>query len=93
MRIKVGEIQGCDVLYLPEKDILFCKNTAVPFNIIAAKLSSSNYRESIEDKKLTIIKEDGLITLGCLSTTKENINKIRKKVLFIKYEYNKHTEH
>lgn len=93
MRIIVGIIQGNEVIYIPEKDTLFCKNTAVPYEIIEKKLYSRNNRESIEEKTLSIIKEDNLITLGCLTTTKENIDKIKKKVLLIKYESNAHSKH
>lgn len=31
MRQTVGNIQGYDVIYIPEKRILFCKNMAVPY--------------------------------------------------------------
>lgn len=34
MRQTVGNIQGYDVIYIPEKRILFCKNTAVSYNLL-----------------------------------------------------------
>ena len=31
---KVGEINGNEVIYISEKNVIFCKNTAVKFPII-----------------------------------------------------------
>lgn len=33
-RYVVGEIQGYDVIYIPEKDIVFCKNTAIKLSVL-----------------------------------------------------------
>ena len=93
MRIIVGIIQGNEVVYIPERDALFCKNTAVPYEMIEKKLYSNNSRENIEEKTLSITKEGSLITLGCLTTTKENIDQIKKRILLIKYGNNAYSKH
>ena len=41
-RYVVGEIQGYDVIYIPEKDIVFCKNTAI------SKYSVQSYLRQVE---------------------------------------------
>lgn len=93
MSLKVGEIQSYPVLYVPEKDVIFCKNTTVHYNIIKAAIyKSSREREDIEDGKLTVTKSNGIITLGCLVTNIANISSIRDNILKIKKEL-KHDQH
>lgn len=85
MAITVGEIQGHPVMYVPEKDVIFCKNTTVHYNTIRAAIYKSKLdREDIENGKLTITKDNGIITLGCLVTTIDNISSIRDAILTIK---------
>ena len=76
-KIEVGEIQGFPVYYIPDKRLLFCKNTIVPLDKI---LDSGLNRHRIERSKLTITKFDNIIELGCLTTTITNLNIIRKKI-------------
>lgn len=79
--VKVGEIQGHDVLYIPEKDVIFCKNTILSFPLIERIIvKSSMDRTSIPEKELVIIKNNNTIHLGCLTTTMENCLEIRKQV-------------
>lgn len=77
----VGNIQGYDVIYIPEKNQIFCKNTAVNFSLIERIVRGSNLRDEIPEKKLVITKESGIVTLGCLITTIENCSSIRRNVL------------
>lgn len=77
---KVGEIQGYDVLYVPERNQIFCKNTAVNFSLIERIIRGSTIRESIPEKELTITKEGSVVTLGCLTTTMKNCLSIRQNV-------------
>ena len=77
---KVGEIQGHDVIYIPSKDIIFCKNTAVKFSVIEEIIRSNLERGEIPEKNLTIIKDNGIVSLGCLTTTMTNCLNIRKRV-------------
>lgn len=85
---QVGEIQGHPVIYVPEKDVIFCKNTTVHYNQIKAAIYVSTLdREDIEGGKLTVTKDRGLITLGCLVTTIENISEIKSEILKIKRKY------
>lgn len=76
----VGTINGYDVIYVPEKNKIFCKNTAVDYTLIEKLVRGSNMRETIPEKNLTITKDMGIVTLGCLTTTMENCLNIRKKV-------------
>jgi hypothetical protein len=80
MQIKVGEIEGYDVIYVPEKDQVFCKNTMVSFPVIEAIIRSNLIREEISEKNLVITKNLGIVTLGCLTTTMNNCLKIRHSV-------------
>lgn len=77
---KVGEIQGYDVIYIPSKDVIFCKNTAIKFSIIEKIICSNLERSEILGKNLTIIKDNGTVSLGCLTTTMANCLDIRKRV-------------
>lgn len=78
MKYIVGKIQGYPVIYIPERDIVFCKNTAVPFSTISEKVLSSNVRENIPDKNLSITKDKGIIKMGCISTTRTNLLLIKE---------------
>ena len=80
MKYKVGEIQNHDVIYIPERNQIFCKNTAVNFSTIERIIRGSTMRETIPEKDLTITKDMGIVTLGCLTTTMENCLDIRRKV-------------
>lgn len=80
MHVKVGEIQGYDVLYVPEKDSIFCKNTLLSFPLIERIVRGSMDRTSIPEKELVIIKNDNVVHLGCLTTTMQNCLEIRKQV-------------
>lgn len=51
MSVKVGEIQGHDVIYVPEKDVIFCKNTTLSFPLIERIIvKSSMDRTNIPDE-------------------------------------------
>lgn len=77
---KVGEIQDHDVIYIPSKDVIFCKNTAIKFSIIEKIIRSNLERYEYPEKNLTIIKDNGTVSLGCLTTTMANCLDIRKRV-------------
>lgn len=80
MKHKVGEIQNHDVIYIPERNQIFCKNTAVNYSLIERIVRGSTMRETIPEKDLTITKDMGIVTLGCLTTTMENCLAIRRNV-------------
>lgn len=81
---KVGEIQGHDVIYIPSKDVIFCKNTAIKFSIIEKIIRSNLERYEYPEKNLTIIKDNGIVHLGCLTTTMENCLNIRRRISKLK---------
>jgi hypothetical protein len=82
----VGEIQGYDVIYVPEKDVVFCKNTTCKYeHIEKALLKSPLQRNNVEDK-LPTFKNNGVIEIGCLVTTESNILLINNNIKRIKNE-------
>ena len=82
----VGQIDGYDVIYVPEKDMVFCKNTTCKYqNIKEALLKSPLERNRVEDK-LPTFKNGSVIELGCLVTTKSNILLINNNIKQIKNE-------
>lgn len=80
IQIKVGEIQGYDVLYLPDKDVVYCKNTALPLSKVIETLRSPLDRVVIPSKNMVILLSDFQVEFGCLSTTRENIKSIHKQI-------------
>lgn len=79
-KIKIGEIQGYDVLYIPEKDIVFCKNTAVKVPVLDRIIKDSKNIGEIPEKNLTIIKDNGTLTFGCLTTTYDAYKQMKKEI-------------
>lgn len=79
-KYKVGEVQGYDVLYIPEKDLIFCKNTAVKLPIIEKAIKSNLDKTEVPEKNLTIIKNGNVISFGCLTTTISNCFDIRRGI-------------
>lgn len=84
MSQKVGEIEGHDVIYVPERNQIFCKNTTVNYSLIEKIVRGNTMRETIPEKNLTITKDMGVVTLGCLTTTMENCLSIRRNVIKLK---------
>lgn len=80
MREIVGNIGSYDVIYIPEKDCCFCKNTVVPFALIQSIIKGDCCRGQIPEKNLTITKNNGIVCLGCLTTTMENMLQIEKNI-------------
>lgn len=78
--IEVGKIQDWPVQYIPERRVLFCKNTAISLDKIELMLRSSLSRERDEAKNLTIVKLDNIVQFGCLTTTLDNVENIRKNI-------------
>ena len=77
----VGQIGAYDVIYVPEKDVIFCKNTVCRYDDLHQALLDSNLeREFIEKSNLPITKQESAISLGCLNTTKSNILSIDKNI-------------
>lgn len=91
-RIVVGEIQGHDVIYIPEKDYVFCKNTVLPLRVMLDLLKDNTDRTEIPDKNLVITLSGNIIDMGCLSTTKENLYSIKKIISKLKEDYAKRSK-
>lgn len=84
MHTKVGSIQSYDVMYVPEKDMVFCKNTICHLSDLKKALKSPLNREYIEEKDLSIVKDNGVIYFGCLTTSKQNVLEIEQNINKIK---------
>ena len=78
MRHVVGKIESYDVYYIVEKQVLFCKNTACKLRDLEDIILGGMDRGEIPEKNLRITKLDGVVTLGCLTTTKNNCLEIRR---------------
>jgi len=83
-QIVVGQIQGYDVLYLPEKNYVFCKNTVLPLQIMLNALKNNVDRVEVPDKNLVIKISEFSVEMGCLSTTKENLLSIKRTISKLK---------
>ena len=86
-RVIVGNIQGYDVVYSPEVDYVFCKNTALPLCIMKDTLRNNLDRVEITKKNLAILFNENTVDMGCLSTTKENLYNIAKEINKFKDSY------
>lgn len=76
----VGKIDGYDVIYVSEKDIIFCKNTTLPYAMMKAALIDGMI-DRLDLKEDLVMTIDGeIVRLACLTTTLENCRKINKKV-------------
>ena len=84
VEVQVGEIQGYPVLYFPSRDSVFCKNTLCSVSDLRALINSPMEREYLAKKNLSIVKMDSSIDFGCLTTTRENIQKIECKIKKVK---------
>lgn len=79
-KITVGEIEGYPVTYNPNKNHVFCKNTTVDFDLMKKVINSDTAHHRIEASKLSIFKLGSTVTLGCLTTSLENIENIIKTI-------------
>lgn len=79
----VGNIEGNEVIYIEEKDIVFCKNTVLPYKIAKKAFQTPLSKQQLkEDLYYT---NDGFnITLGCLNTTNREYQTIIKNIEKIK---------
>lgn len=84
MKEIVGKIENYDVIYLPEKDLVFCKNTTMPYLVMrkALIIDKIDRQELKEGLIMSINKE--IVRLACLTTTLENIQQINTNIQKIK---------
>lgn len=80
----VGSIEGYDVIYVPEKDIIFCKNTTIPYKQMRYVLFEQHIDRIQLKKDLMFYLDKNIVTLGCLTTTLENCENINKNIKKIK---------
>lgn len=81
---KVGNIEGYDVVYCSEKDLLFCKNTTVKFPEVSRIILGDNEIGSIPEKNLIVTKNGNSVSLGCLTASLEECHNIIQRVNKIK---------
>lgn len=84
MKIKVGSIGNYDVIYIPEKDVVFCKNTALKLSILDKIIKSGLCMTEIPEKNLTVTIDGNVIHLGCLTLTKDMYNKMKANIKRLK---------
>lgn len=85
MSVVVGEIQGYPVQYVPEKDMVFCKNTVCKVKDIERLVYKSPMeREYLAEKDLSIVKLEKTVQFGCLSTSLDNVSAIRDAIRAIR---------
>ena len=82
-QIVVGEIEGYDVLYIPERDIVFCKNTTIPYKVLKRILFEDTVDRVELKKDLMFYSNKNSISFGCLTTTLENCKLINKNIKII----------
>ena len=82
----VGKIEGYDVIYIPEKDLLFCKNTTMPYKVMKAALIDDPLDRLHLKEGLTMTKDGSVIHMACLTTNIENCIEINKKIKKIKQD-------
>ena len=75
----VGKIEGFDVHYVPEKDILFCKNTALKRSVLSDFFYGSVDRVSIPSKNIVLYKDNSVVSLGCLTLSHSDAEDILNK--------------
>ena len=80
----VGNIEGYDVIYILEKDILFCKNTTMPYKVMKSALLDDPLDRLELKKDLVMTKEGEIIRLACLTTNIKNCIEINKQIKKIK---------
>ena len=80
----VGKIEGHDVIYVPEKDILFCKNTTMPYKVMRLALLDSPVDRLELKSDLVMTVDHGIVQLACLTTTIENCIEINKQIKKVK---------
>lgn len=79
----VGNINGYDVIYGIEKDIVFCKNTTVPYSTLKRAFKNTLTKQQLKED-LYYITDGFNITLGCLNTTKKEYQEFIKNIEKIK---------
>lgn len=79
-KIIVGKIEHHDVLYLPEKDLVYCKNTVFPYKLMEEHLIKSSLDKIKIKEDFVITKHGNSIKLSCLNTTLNNIKNINKNI-------------
>lgn len=79
----VGNIEGHDIYYIPEKDLVFCKNTIIPYLLAKESYNSSLTRKQLKDD-LYYTTDGYNITFGCLETTKPEFKQFIKNIEKIK---------
>jgi hypothetical protein len=82
----VGKIEGYDVIYLPEKDLVFCKNTTMPYEAMKVSLFDNPLDRLKLKKDLTMTKDGCIVHMACLTTNIENCIEINKKIKKIKQD-------
>jgi len=84
-KYEVGYIQEYPVYFIKEKNMLYCKDVTIPYDKIRDALFKSSLDRVHIKSDITVIKDNSLITIGCLNTTIENLTNINKNIKKLKH--------
>jgi hypothetical protein len=79
----VGNMEGNDIYYISEKDLVFCKNTIIPYSLAKEAFRSSLTRKQLKND-LYYTTDGYNVTFGCLKTTKPEFKQFIKNIEKIK---------
>lgn len=79
-KVIVGSIEGYPVEYNPKKRHVFCKNTTINFDVIYNIIFSDTASYRIEASQLSVVKLGNTVSLGCLSSSLDNVKNILKTI-------------
>jgi len=77
--MKIGSIEGNDVIYNEDDDTVFCKNTTVNASSIVEAYESGLDRISLQ-KDLVMRKHANEFTLGCFTLTPQQSKLLIKQI-------------
>lgn len=80
----VGIVDGHDVLYLPDRDLIFCKNTTISYQVLRGALIKRETDKLPLKSNLTLLVDGEIVTLGCLTTNLDNCRNIYNEIKKIK---------
>jgi hypothetical protein len=85
----VGKIDGYDVIYIPDKDMLFCKNTTMPYLTMRKALIDNPIDRMKLKNGLMMQNSNEIVKLACLTTTIENCRQINLNIKKIRKNGNR----
>ena len=80
-KVIVGKVQAHDVYYLPERDLVFCKNTVIPYTKLKEVLLEDLVdKYTFKEDVIMTRAAESIIQFACLTTNIENIKEINNQI-------------